>query len=103
VAVFIPAGVVVFGLDNTIERRRGEQITAKGIYRDLVRSSRAHVVKASGLRWLACMVLAPLAWADRVWALPFLTVLCPSGVRLALDSREDVSLSRPSAHPRSHQ
>jgi len=103
VAVFIPRGVVIFGLDDTIERRRGEQITAKGIYRDLVRSSRAHVVKASGLRWLACMVLAPLAWADRVWALPFLTVLCPSGVRLALDSREDVSLSRPSAHPRSHQ
>lgn len=78
VAVFIPTGVVVFGLDDTIERRRGEQITAKGIYRDPVRSSHAHVVKASGLRWLACMVLAPLAWAERVWALPFLTVLCPS-------------------------
>jgi hypothetical protein len=78
VAVFIPRGVVVCGLDDTIERRRGEQITAKGIYRDPVRSSHAHVVKASGLRWLACMVLAPLAWADRVWALPFLTALCPS-------------------------
>jgi len=78
VAVCIPRGVVVFGLDDTIERRRGEQITAKGIYRDPVRSSHAHVVKASGLRWLACMVLVPLAWADRVWALPFLTALCPS-------------------------
>src|SRR6266852_5535654 len=78
VAVFIPQGVVVFGLDDTIERRRGAQIKAKGIYRDPVRSSHAHVVKASGLRWLACMVLAPLAWADRVWALPFLTALCPS-------------------------
>jgi hypothetical protein len=78
VAVFIPSGVVVFGLDDTIERRRGEQITAKGIYRDPVRSSHTHFVKVSGLRWLACMVLAPLSWADRVWALPFLTVLCPS-------------------------
>jgi len=78
VAVFIPTGVIVFGLDDTIERRRGERITAKGIYRDPVRSSHTHVVKASGLRWLACMVLAPLAWADRIWALPFLTVLCPS-------------------------
>src|SRR5262245_53582826 len=78
VAVFIPRGVVVFGLDDTIERRRGEQITAKGIYRDPVRSSHTHVVKASGLRWLACMLLAPLSWADRVWALPFLTALCPS-------------------------
>ena len=78
VAVFIPRGVVVCGLDDTIERRRGEQITAKGIYRDPVRSSHTHMVKASGLRWLACMVLAPLSWADRVWALPFLTALCPS-------------------------
>lgn len=77
-AVFVPRGVVVFGLDDTIERRRGEQITAKGIYRDPVRSSHTHFVKVSGLRWLACMMLTPLAWADRVWALPFLTVLCPS-------------------------
>jgi hypothetical protein len=78
VAVFIPRGIVVFGLDDTIERRRGKQITAKGIYRDPVRSSHAHLVKASGLRWLGCMVLTPIAWANRVWALPFLTVLCPS-------------------------
>ena len=78
VAVFIPRGIVVFGLDDTIERRRGKQITAKGIYRDPVRSSHAHVVKASGLRWLGCMLLTPIAWANRVWALPFLTVLCPS-------------------------
>ena len=78
VAVFVPRGVVLFGLDDTIERRRGDQITAKGIYRDPVRSSHAHMVKASGLRWLGCMVLTPIAWANRVWALPFLTVLCPS-------------------------
>jgi DDE superfamily endonuclease len=78
VAVFIPRGVVICGLDDTIERRRGEQIKARGIYRDPVRSSHTHVVKASGLRWLACMVLTPLSWADRVWALPFLTALCPS-------------------------
>jgi hypothetical protein len=78
VAVFTPQGVVVLGLDDTIERRRGEQITAKGIYRDPVRSSHSHFVKVSGLRWLACMLLSPLSWAERVWALPFLTVLCPS-------------------------
>src|SRR2546421_1423538 len=78
VAVFIPRGVIVLGLDDTIERRRGEQITAKGIYRDPVRSSHSHFVKVSGLRWLACMLLVPLSWADRVWALPFLTALCPS-------------------------
>ena len=74
----MPHGVMVWGLDDTIERRRGEQITAKGIYRDPVRSSHSHLVKVSGLRWLACMMLIPLSWADRIWALPFLTVLCPS-------------------------
>jgi len=78
VAVFIPRGVVVFGLDDTSERRRGEQIKAQGLYRDPVRSSHPHVVKASGRRWLACVVLAPLSWADRVWARPFLTALGPS-------------------------
>ena len=49
VAVFILRGVVVLGLDDTIERRRGEQITAKGIYRDPVRSSHAHMIKTSRL------------------------------------------------------
>jgi hypothetical protein len=75
---FAPTGVVVIGLDDTLERRRGEQIKAKGIYRDPVRSSRSHMVKASGLRWLCAMVLAEIPWARRVWALPFLTALCPS-------------------------
>ncbi len=78
VAVFVPAGQVVCGLDDTIERRRGKKIKAKGIYRDPVRSSHSHFVKASGLRWLCCMLLTEIPWAGRVWALPFLTVLCPS-------------------------
>ena len=78
VATFAPRGRLVFGLDDTIERRRGASIAAKGIYRDPVRSSQGHFVKASGLRWLSLMLLVPVSWADRVWALPFLTVLCPS-------------------------
>ena len=78
VAVFVPAGVVVCGLDETIERRRGAQINAKGLYRDPVRPSRAHFVKVSGLRWLCCMLLTPMSWAHRVWALPLMTALCPS-------------------------
>jgi len=75
---FAPEGELVFGLDDTIERRRGAKINAKGIYRDPVRSSHAHFVKASGLRWLCCMLLATVSWADAIWGLPFLTVLCPS-------------------------
>jgi hypothetical protein len=75
---FALRGPVVLGLDDTIERRRGAKITAKGIYRDPVRSSHSHFVKASGLRWLSLMLLAPIPWAKKVWALPFLTVLAPS-------------------------
>jgi hypothetical protein len=69
---------VVIGLDDTIERRWGRKISARGIYRDPVRSSKGHFVKASGLRWLSAMLLAPVPWAGRVLALPFLTVLAPS-------------------------
>lgn len=69
---------LVFGLDETIERRWGSQIRARGIYRDPVRSSRSHFVKTSGLRWLSLMWLTEIPWAKRVWALPFLTVLAPS-------------------------
>jgi hypothetical protein len=75
---FASSGPIVMGLDDTIERRRGAKIKAKGIYRDPVRSSHGHFVKASGLRWLSLMLLAPIPWAKRVWALPFLTVLAPS-------------------------
>jgi hypothetical protein len=69
---------VVLGIDDTIQRRRGKRIAAKGIYRDPVRSSHGHFVKASGLRWISLMLLAPVPWAGRVWALPFLTALAPS-------------------------
>lgn len=69
---------VVVGIDETIERRRGEQIEARGIYRDPVRSSKKVVVKTSGLRWISMMLLTQVPWAKRIWALPFLTVLAPS-------------------------
>jgi hypothetical protein len=75
---FVPTGPVLLGLDDSLERRRGKRISAKGIYRDPVRSSKGHFVKASGLRWLCLMLLVPIPWAGRVWALPFLTALAPS-------------------------
>lgn len=78
ISTFASRGPVIMGLDDTIERRRGAKIKAKGIYRDPVRSSHGHFVKASGLRWLSLMVLTPIPWAGRTWALPFLTVLAPS-------------------------
>jgi hypothetical protein len=78
VAAFAADGPVVVGLDDTVERRWGARIAARGIYRDPVRSSRGHFAKASGLRWLCVMLLAPVPWAGCVWGLPFLTVLAPS-------------------------
>lgn len=79
VPVFITAGFpVVLGADETLERRRGKKIKARGIFRDAVRSSQTHTTYSSGLRWVSMMLLVPLPWTDRVWALPFLTVLAPS-------------------------
>jgi hypothetical protein len=78
VAHLVPDGPIVIGLDDTIERRWGPKIAARGIYRDPVRSSHGHFVKASGLRWLSFMVLAPVPWAGVVKALPVLTLLAPS-------------------------
>jgi hypothetical protein len=78
VQTFVPTGPLLIGGDDTIEQRWGRQIAARGIYRDPVRSSQSHFVKASGLRWLTLMLLVPVPFAERVWALPFLTILAPS-------------------------
>jgi hypothetical protein len=77
-AAFVIRGAIVLGLDETIERRWGKKIQKRGIYRDPVRSSRGHFVKASGLRWVCVMLLVRVPFAERVWALPFLTALAPS-------------------------
>jgi hypothetical protein len=69
---------LVFGIDETIERRWGPSISKRGIYRDAVRSSKSFFVKTSGLRWIGLMWLTPIPWANRIWALPFLTILAPS-------------------------
>lgn len=74
----VPQTPLVFGIDETLERRWGAKIGARGIYRDAVRSSKSHFVKASGLRWMCLMWLTEIPWAQRVWALPVFTVLAPS-------------------------
>jgi hypothetical protein len=79
VTAFMPANqALVFGIDPTIERRWGDKIAARGIYRDAVRSSESHLVKTSGLRWIGLMLLTAIPWAQRLWALPVMTVLSPS-------------------------
>ena len=71
-----PGATIVLGADDTVERRSGRQIKAKGCYRDAVRSSHKYVIRCFGLKWVSMMLLVPVPWSQRVWALPFLTALC---------------------------
>jgi hypothetical protein len=61
-------------IDDTVERRRGDQIKYKGWFRDPVRSSQRFVVRVLGIRWVVMSVLVPVPWSQRRWALPFMTV-----------------------------
>ena len=79
VEAFVPEeGPLILGLDETLERRYGKKIAARGVYRDPVRSTHENFVKSSGLRWVCAMLLVEVPWASRVWALPFLSALAPS-------------------------
>jgi hypothetical protein len=78
VVALVPAGEpVLLAADETLERRRGKRIAAKGHFRDPVLSSESHSVASEGLRWVSLMVLVKVPWSSRVWALPFLSVLAP--------------------------
>ena len=68
-----PGAAIVLGADDTVERRSGRKIKAQGCYRDAVRSSKKHVVRCVGLKWVSMMLLVPVPWARRVGGLPFLT------------------------------
>ena len=69
---------LVFFIDETLERRKGPKIKAKGYYRDAVRSSKKVVVKCSGLKWLTMAISWRFPFSERYFALPFMTVLEPS-------------------------
>src|SRR5215210_325909 len=77
-AFVVGEGPLIVGLDETLERRYGKKISARGVYRDPVRSTHQTFVKSSGLRWVCAMLLVEVSWASRVWALPFLSALAPS-------------------------
>jgi hypothetical protein len=85
VATLLPASAaLVIGADDTLERRKGRRIPAKGCYQDAARSSHKHVIRCLGLRWVALMALVSVPFSPRVWALkrsfrplPFLCVLSP--------------------------
>ena len=71
-----PGTTIVLGADDTVERRSGRRINAKGCYRDAVRSTKKHVIHCFGLKWVAMMLWVPVPWSQRVWTLPFLTAWC---------------------------
>jgi len=62
-------------IDETLERRKGRQIRAKGYYRDAVRSSRSQIVKTSGLKWLVMALSIRFSFTKRAFALPFFSIL----------------------------
>lgn len=79
VHVFAASNVpLVLGVDETLERRKGEQIKQKGVFRDPVRSSKKYLVHSFGLRWVSMMLIVSVPWSSRRWALPFLTLNAPS-------------------------
>jgi len=65
-------------VDETLERRKGKQIRAKGYYRDAVRSSRSQIVKTTGLKWLVMAFSVRFSFTKRAFALPFFSILQPS-------------------------
>lgn len=69
---------IIIAVDETLERRRGKEIKAKGPYRDAVNSSQKYVVICFGLKWECMTLIVKLPWCKRPWALPFLTILSPS-------------------------
>src|SRR3712207_4834346 len=78
IEAFVGEGPLILGIDETLERRYGKRISARGVYRDPVSSTQENFVKSSGLRWVCAMLLVEIPWASRVWALPFLSALTPS-------------------------
>jgi DDE superfamily endonuclease len=77
IALLAPPGATIGrGADDTGERRSGRRITAKGCDRDAIRSTKKHVSRCFGLKWVSLRLLVPVPWSRRVWALPFLTTLC---------------------------
>jgi len=77
IMVLVPPGAtIVLGADDTVERRHGRKITAKGCDREAVRSTKTHVIRCFGRKWVSMMLLVPVPWSRRVGALPFLTARC---------------------------
>lgn len=94
VQVFVAANTpIILGVDETLERRKGDQIKQKGVFRDAVRSSKKYLVHSFGLRWVSMMLIVSVPWSSRPWALPVLTLNAPSeATNKANDKRHKTSI-----------
>jgi DDE superfamily endonuclease len=61
-------------VDGTLVRRRGRKVAWKGRFHDATRSQSGHVVTSDGIHWVCVMLLVPVPWSRRRWALPFLAI-----------------------------
>jgi hypothetical protein len=74
----VPTGPVGLGSAEPMARRRGAPMAATGLERAPGRASPPPLVQARGRRGIRLMLLAPLPWAARSGARPWLTVLSPA-------------------------
>jgi len=73
-AFLTPDVPLILLIDGTLERRWGRHIAYKGRFHDAVRSQSGHVVTSEGIHWVCLMLLVPVPWCQRPWALPVLSV-----------------------------
>ncbi len=66
VAFVPPGGAVIVAADETLERRQGDKIKAKSVFRDAARSSKKHKVTSSRAVWLTLPLASALATASRL-------------------------------------
>lgn len=96
---YIPSGApILIAMDETLERRKGKKIVAKGCYRDACRSTKSLVIKCFGLKWQCAALLVKLPWSDRCWALPFMTVLCVAKTYDSVDNGYPVVIMGKKSH-----
>src|SRR3954453_6486943 len=73
-AFLAPDAPLELVVDGTLERRRGRKLAWKGRFHDAARYQSGRMVTSDGIHWVCVMLLAPVPWSRRRWALPFLAI-----------------------------
>jgi hypothetical protein len=70
-----PGTSITIAIDETLERRWGQEVSKHGKYRNNALSSGKQSVSSSGLSWIVMAVVVTPSWTTHRWAVPFLVVL----------------------------